>query len=195
VLHASGVRARAEYCDFRASGCPPKASSGALAITRVFAVICRDIRARDHGPAHPRKSRPCANIVCLVGDIARFSRTRTAAAISADQGPVPPARRLQHRSEGRDGPARARLRPGRLRPAHRDVLGGMADAHRARQAAAGPPESPAARRADQPPRPRGAQLARDGTCTTTRTPSSSSRTTATSSTRSSPASPRSTFGR
>ena len=47
-----------------------------------------------------------------------------------------------------------------LRAADRDVLGRLADAHRARQAAARPAEPAAARRADESPRPRGAQLAR-----------------------------------
>ena len=50
--------------------------------------------------------------------------------------------------------------PDDARPAVRDVLRRLADAHRAGQAAARPPESAAARRADQPPRSRRAQLAR-----------------------------------
>ena len=42
----------------------------------------------------------------------------------------------------------------------RDLLGRLADAHRAGEAAAGPAEPAAARRAHQPPRPRRPQLAR-----------------------------------
>ena len=81
--------------------------------------------------------------------------------------------------------------PGRSRQAQRNVFGRMADAHRARQTAARPAGAAAARRTDQPPRPRGAQLARGVSRATTRTPSSSCRTTAFFSTRSSPASPKS----
>ena len=68
--------------------------------------------------------------------------------------------RLQHRSQGHDGAARARLLARGFRQADRDVLRRLADAHRAGQAAARPAEPAAARRADQPPRPRRAQLAR-----------------------------------
>ena len=47
-----------------------------------------------------------------------------------------------------------------FRQAGRDVLRRLADAHRARQAAARPADAAAARRADEPPRSRRAQLAR-----------------------------------
>ncbi len=52
------------------------------------------------------------------------------------------------------------FRTGRRPAAVRDVLGRLADAHRAGQAAARPAQPAAARRADQPPRSRRAQLAR-----------------------------------
>ena len=76
------------------------------------------------------------------------------------QEQLPARRRLQHRPAHRHRAARPRLQPGRLRQADRDVLGRLADAHRARQAAARPARAAAARRADQPPRSRRAQLAR-----------------------------------
>ena len=75
-------------------------------------------------------------------------------------GALPPARRLQHRAEDHDGAARPRLHDRATSNAHRDLLGRLADAHRAGQAAARPARPAAARRADQPPRSRRAQLAR-----------------------------------
>ena len=51
--------------------------------------------------------------------------------------------------------------PARFRAAHRDLLGRLADADRARQAAARPAEPAAARRADESPGSRGPQLARN----------------------------------
>ena len=67
---------------------------------------------------------------------------------------------LRHRSEGRRRPERTRFRPGRLREAHRHVLRRLADAHRPRQADPPPAARAAARRAHEPSRPRGPQLAR-----------------------------------
>ena len=57
-----------------------------------------------------------------------------------------------------------------VRQADGDVFRRLADAHRARQAPARPPDAPAARRADEPPRPRRPQLARDVPRTRIRTP-------------------------
>ena len=75
-------------------------------------------------------------------------------------GELPAARGLQRRSEDSHGAARPRVLERRHGEADRDVLGRLADAHRARQAPARPAGSPAARRADEPSRSRGAQLAR-----------------------------------
>ena len=69
------------------------------------------------------------------------------------------ARGLHHRPAGRDGPDRARVLEGRLRAPGRHLLRRLADAHRAGQAAAGAPGPAAARRADQSPGSRRAQLA------------------------------------
>ena len=85
---------------------------------------------------------------------------RDAAPLQRPAGSLPPARRLQHRAEDGDRAAGPRLQDRGLRAADRDVLRRLADAHRAREAAARPAEPAAARRADQPPRPRSAQLAR-----------------------------------
>ena len=57
-----------------------------------------------------------------------------------------------------------------MRETDRNVLGRLADAHRARQTPAGPAGPAAARRANQPPRPRGAKLARGVPLELSRTP-------------------------
>ena len=64
-----------------------------------------------------------------------------------------------HESQAQAVLLRARLRHRRLRPRRGRVLRRLADADRAGQAAAAPAAPAAAGRADQPPRPRGAQLA------------------------------------
>ena len=72
---------------------------------------------------------------------------------------VPRARRLHRRIAGGRRAQRPRLPAARLEAAHRGVLRRLADAHRARQAAAGKAQPAAARRAHQPPGPGSAQLA------------------------------------
>ena len=89
----------------------------------------------------------------LLGDEGRDARARGAARRPGDSrsrarrdartlqrpaGSLPAARRLQHRAEDGDGAAGPRLQDRRLRAADRDVLRRLADAHRARQAAARP---------------------------------------------------------
>ncbi len=73
---------------------------------------------------------------------------------------VGPPRRLQHRSARGRGPPRSRIPAGGARSEDGDVQRRLADAHRAREAS--PPEAEPAspRRADEPPRPRGPELAR-----------------------------------
>ena len=91
---------------------------------------------------------------------ARGGARRPAVAVRGPSGPVPPRRRLQHGFAHRHGAARAGVQPRRRRPPRRDVLGRLADAHRAGEAAAGPAKPAAAGRAHQSPRSRRAQLAR-----------------------------------
>ncbi len=75
-------------------------------------------------------------------------------------GGIPASGRLQHRSEDHDGAARPRLRCRRSGEPDRNVLGRLADAHRAREASARTTRAAAPRRADQPSRSRRAELAR-----------------------------------
>ena len=103
---------------------------------------------------------------------------------------VPRPRRLRHRSAGGQRALRPRLSAARLEAPHRRVLRRLADAHRARQAAARKAQPAAARRAHQPPRPRSPQLAGGVSRRPIRTPSCWSRTTAISSTSRSARSPR-----
>ena len=72
---------------------------------------------------------------------------------------VPHARRLCARSPGGHRSERAGIPQGRLAPPHRGVLRRLADAHRAGQTAARETQPAAARRAHQPPRSGGAELA------------------------------------
>ena len=105
-----------------------------------------DARARGaHGRAGGDRGRPGAD----ARSVQRVERS------------LPPRRGLQHRPAGGDGAHRPRVLARGFRSAGRHVLRRLADAHRARQAAAGPARPAAAGRADQPPRPRGPQLARE----------------------------------
>ena len=81
-------------------------------------------------------------------------------ALQRSAGGLPPPRGLQHRPEDHDRAARSRLRREDLEQTHRDLLRRLADADRAGKAAAHASWSAAARRADEPSRSRGAQLAR-----------------------------------
>ena len=88
-------------------------------------------------------------------------RARSAARPLPRPHRVLPARGGPQHRPARDAGARGpRLLASRLRQAGRDVLGRLADAHRAGQAAARPADAAAARRADEPSRSRRAQLAR-----------------------------------
>ena len=94
-------------------------------------------------------------------------------------GRVPRARRLHHRIAGGHGAERAGLLAARLEAPHGGVFGRLADAHRARQAAARDAQSAAAGRAHQSSGPGGAQLAGRVSRRTIRTRSCWCRTTAT----------------
>ena len=85
---------------------------------------------------------------------------RAAPPLQRSAGTLSHRRRLSARAEGRDRPARPRLRAAGFRQAHRSPVRRLADAAGAGEAAARAARSAAARRADQPPRSRGAQLAR-----------------------------------
>ena len=128
-------------------------------------------------------------------DVPEGEHEQMLAPLQRPPGPLPAARRLQHRPEDRDRPAGPRLHAGRPRAADRDVLGRLADAHRARQAAARAARTCCCSTSRPTTSTSTRATGSRSTCTTTRTPSSSSRTTATSSTPSSRASPRSTCGR
>ena len=122
------------------------AARGSVARVRV-AAGCSPGDAGDRGaPGRPGGARGRAR-----GDAASLQRSA---------GPLPAARRVRDRPEDRHGAAGARVRPRRLRQADGDVLGRLADAHRAGEAAAGEAGPAPPRRADQPPRSRRPQLAR-----------------------------------
>ena len=120
---------------------------------------------------------------------------RAARAVRRGHRALQAPRRLRDRRPRGRRPEGPRLHAGRPAAADRGVLRRLADAHRAGQAAAGPPQPAAPRRAHQPPRPARAQLARGVHVTSTRARSCSSPTTATSSTPPSSASPRSACAR
>ena len=129
----------------------------------------RDARARR---AHGRRRR------------VRRRAGGDARSVCRAERPVPAGGGLHGRPAGGDGPDRAGVLEGRLRPAGRHVLGRLADAHRAGQAAAGAsrvcccwtsrPTISISTRA----------TGSRATCASIRTPSFSSATTASSSTRS-----------
>ena len=113
----------------------------------------------------------------------RRRRPRAAAgALRGGHRPLQAPRRLRDRRPGGRRAQGPRLLARRPAAPDRGVLRRLADAHRAGQAAAGPPQPAAHGRAHEPPRPARAQLARGVPGTTTRARWSSSPTTATSST-------------